>query len=67
MQKLIKEIDLVSLSKDIVEAEKNTKGVQKTQIIKKIRLVQSFLKSDVKPSSMFLNALPVMPDRKSVV
>ncbi len=61
LQQLIKEIDLKKLVKDLEEQEKTAKSVQKNQIIKKIRVVQAFLKSGVDPASMFLTVMPVMP------
>ncbi len=61
LQKLIKDVDLQKLAEELKEAEKHAKSIQKNQIIKKIRVVKAFLKSGVNPTSMFLNAIPVMP------
>ncbi len=61
LKKLIENVDLKKLAKDLSEAEKTAKTIQKNQIIKKIRVVQAFLKSGVNPSSMFLTVLPIMP------
>ncbi len=61
LKKLIEEIDLKKMAKELQEAEKKAKSIQKAQIIKKIRVVQAFLKSKVNPASMFLTVIPVMP------
>jgi DNA-directed RNA polymerase subunit beta' len=61
LKKLIFEVDLKKLSDELQEAGKHAQAIQKNNIIKRLRVVQSFLKSNVKPTSMFLEVLPIMP------
>jgi len=61
LKKLIDGIDLKQLEIDLKEEEKTAKSIQRNNIIKKLRVVQAFLKSGVHPSAMFLAVIPVMP------
>ncbi len=61
VKKLIEGLDLKKMVDDLKKDLKSSKVAQKNHIIKKLRVAQAFLKSGVKPSSMFLTVLPVMP------
>ena len=61
LKKLISEVDLQKLSDSLEEASKHAQAIQKNNITKRLRVVQSFLKSGVKPTSMFMEVLPIMP------
>lgn len=61
LQELLSEIDLAKLIDDLnVEAEE-AKGQRKKKIMKRLRLLESMDKAEIKPTSMCLSVLPVIP------
>ncbi len=59
---LIRAVDLVDLDKKLRVQMKQTNSEQKRKtIIKRLKVIENFLKSDNKPEWMFLEVLPVIP------
>jgi DNA-directed RNA polymerase subunit beta' len=59
---LIRQVDLVELDKKLRAQMKVTTSEQKKKtLVKRLKVLESFLKSDNKPEWMFLEVLPVIP------
>lgn len=58
---LLKEIDLGTLIASLDEEAAEAKGQRKKKIMKRLRLLESMERSGIKPSSMCLSVLPVIP------
>ncbi len=58
---LLSQVDLKKESEELKEVLKTAKGQKRIKAIKKINIVESFLKSDNKPEWMVLDVLPVLP------
>ncbi len=59
---LIRQADLVELDKTLrVQMKETTSEQKKKTIVKRLKVIESFLKSDNKPEWMFLEVLPVIP------
>ncbi|HBM75777.1 MAG TPA: DNA-directed RNA polymerase subunit beta' [Clostridiaceae bacterium] len=61
IKKLLKEIDLDVLSKELRDDLKNSSGQKKVRIIKRLEVVEAFRKSGNKPEWMILDVVPVIP------
>ena len=61
IKKLLKEIDLERLSKELKEALKTSTGQKKVRIIRRLEVVESFRKSGNKPDWMIIDVIPVIP------
>ena len=62
IHKLLSELDLVSIVAELKEAMEATKSeARKKDIIKRLKVVESFLASNNKPEWMMITALPVLP------
>lgn len=62
IHKLLSELDLVSIVAELKEAMEATKSeARKKDIIKRLKVVESFLSSNNKPEWMMITALPVLP------
>ncbi len=62
IQDLLEEIDLVDLFSQLKEDMGNTKSVAKHKtIVKRLKVIESFLNSGNNPGWMMLTALPVLP------
>ncbi|MCR8699509.1 DNA-directed RNA polymerase subunit beta' [Campylobacter ureolyticus] len=62
IHKLLSELDLVSIVAELKEAMESTKSeARKKDIIKRLKVVESFLSSNNKPEWMMITALPVLP------
>jgi len=62
VQKLLEQIDLAQLQKDIEEAMTTTRSKQlRKKLAKRLKLVQGFASSKTRPEWMVLNVLPVIP------
>jgi DNA-directed RNA polymerase subunit beta' len=61
IKKLLKEIDLDALSKELRDDLKNSSGQKKVRIIKRLEVVEAFRKSGNKPEWMILDVVPVIP------
>ena len=61
-QKLLAEIDLHKLNKELEQAMGNTKSKQiRKKLAKRLKLVQGFISSHARPEWMILEVLPVIP------
>ena len=58
---LLSQVNLQAESDELKEVLKTAKGQRRTKAIKKLAIVESFLKSDNKPEWMVLDVLPVLP------
>lgn len=58
---VLKEIDLNRLSGTLREDVQNSSGQKQIKATKRLRVVEGFRQSDIKPESMVLNILPVIP------
>ena len=58
---LLAELDLEALSKSLREELLVANGQKKTRLIKRLEVVEAFLKSGNRPEWMILKALPVLP------
>ncbi|MGM9646481.1 MAG: DNA-directed RNA polymerase subunit beta' [Eubacteriales bacterium] len=61
IKKLLMEIDIEALSKQLREELANSTGQKKLRIIKRLEIVEAFRKSGNKPEWMILDVLPVIP------
>ena len=62
VKKLLSEIDLNKLNKELEEAMGNTKSKQiRKKLAKRLKLVQGFASSHARPDWMVLDVLPVIP------
>ncbi|MEK7626009.1 MAG: DNA-directed RNA polymerase subunit beta' [Patescibacteria group bacterium] len=58
---LLVEIDLAKLIDELSKEAEEVKGQRKKKILKRLRLLESMEKSSIKPSSMCITVLPVIP------
>jgi DNA-directed RNA polymerase subunit beta' len=58
---LLDEIDLVQLISDLDAEAADAKGQRKKKLMKRLRLLESMERAGIKPSSMCLSVLPVIP------
>ncbi len=61
VKKLLEEIDVEALSKQLKEELATASGQKKTRIIKRLEVVESFRKSGNRPEWMILDVIPVIP------
>ena len=61
IKKLLEEIDIEELSKELKEQLLKSSGQKKMRIIKRLEIVEAFRKSGNKPEWMMLEVLPVLP------
>ena len=62
IRKMLEELDLPEMYDELKEELKTTKSAsRKKDIVKKLKIVESFLNSDNKPEWMILKVLPVLP------
>ncbi|MBO5092512.1 MAG: DNA-directed RNA polymerase subunit beta', partial [Clostridia bacterium] len=61
IKKLLMEIDIEALSKELKEELLKSTGQKKVRIIKRLEIVEAFRKSGNKPEWMILDVLPVIP------
>ena len=61
VRKLLEEINLDELVKQLEEEEKTAPVSTRKKVLKRLKLARNFLKSGIKPEWMFLTALPVLP------
>ena len=61
IKKLLMEIDIEALSKELKEELLKATGQKKIRIIKRLEIVEAFRKSGNKPEWMILDVLPVIP------
>ncbi len=58
---LLADIDLKTLIASLSEEADETKGQRKKKIMKRLRLLESMLRAGIKPESMCITVLPVIP------
>src|SRR3990167_4336619 len=58
---LLEEIDLNQLIEELNKEADESKGQRKKKLLKRLRLLENMKKSGIKPSSMCLSAIPVIP------
>ncbi len=61
LQELLNEIDLKQLIKDLTAEAEDAKGQRKKKLMKRLRLLESMDLAGIKPSSMCVSVLPVIP------
>jgi DNA-directed RNA polymerase subunit beta' len=61
LQDLLNEIDLGELITDLTLEAEEAKGQRKKKLMKRLRLLESMQRAGIKPSSMCLSVLPVIP------
>ncbi|RDI74633.1 DNA-directed RNA polymerase subunit beta [Gaiella occulta] len=58
---LLRDLDLVEESRALRETIKTSKGQKQQRAIKRLKVVEAFIKSENKPEWMILEAVPVIP------
>ena len=58
---LLDSIDLAATAEELDDVIANGKGQKRAKAIKRLKVVDAFLKSDNKPSDMILDVIPVIP------
>ncbi|HET7630373.1 MAG TPA: hypothetical protein VFK03_03285, partial [Candidatus Saccharimonadales bacterium] len=61
LQSLLSEIDLKQLITDLSKEAEEAKGQRKKKLMKRLRLLESMDRAGIKPSSMCVSTLPVIP------
>jgi DNA-directed RNA polymerase subunit beta' len=61
LRDLLAEIDLTSLITSLSKEAEEAKGQRKKKIMKRLRLLESMSRAGIKPESMCLSVLPVIP------
>ncbi|MGM9520995.1 MAG: DNA-directed RNA polymerase subunit beta' [Oscillospiraceae bacterium] len=61
IKELLHQIDCESLSAELREELKTASGQKKAKLVKRLEVVESFLKSGNKPEWMIIDVLPVIP------
>ncbi|HET9721755.1 MAG TPA: DNA-directed RNA polymerase subunit beta' [Candidatus Saccharimonadales bacterium] len=61
LKELLEEVDLTKLIDDLSQEAEEAKGQRKKKIMKRLRLLESMDRAGIKPSSLTLSVLPVIP------
>ncbi len=61
LKELLDEVDLTKLIKELTKEGDEAKGQRKKKIMKRLRLLESMQRAGIKPSSMCVTVLPVIP------
>jgi DNA-directed RNA polymerase subunit beta' len=61
LREMLVQIDLTQLIADLTAEAEETKGQRKKKIMKRLRLLESMQRAGIKPSSMCVSVLPVIP------
>ena len=61
IKKLLQEIDVEAVSKELKEELLRATGQKKVRIIKRLEIIEAFRKSNNKPEWMILDVIPVIP------
>ncbi len=61
LRDLLEEIDLAKLIAGLYEEAQDAKGQRRKKIMKRLRLLESMERAGIKPSSMCVSVLPVIP------
>ena len=58
---LLDDMDLEAVAEELKDTIENGKGQKRAKAVKRLKVVDAFLKSDNKPSDMILDVIPVIP------
>ena len=58
---LLDDMDLEAVAEELKDIIENGKGQKRAKAIKRLKVVDAFMKSDNKPSDMILDVIPVIP------
>jgi DNA-directed RNA polymerase subunit beta' len=61
LQKLLKEINLAKLVVELTEEAETAKGQRKKKIMKRLKVLEGMMRAGIKPESMCVSVLPVIP------
>ena len=61
LKELLEEVDLEKLIEDLNKEADEAKGQRKKKIMKRLRLLESMQRAGIKPSSLTVSVLPVIP------
>jgi DNA-directed RNA polymerase subunit beta' len=61
LKELLDEIDLKQLIADLTQEAEEAKGQRKKKLLKRLRLLESMERAGIRPGSMCLSVLPVIP------
>jgi len=61
LKELLEQVDLQKLIDELTEEADEAKGQRKKKILKRLRLLESMERAGIKPSSMCVSVLPVIP------
>ncbi len=61
LRELLEEIDLDKLIKSLMEETEAAKGQRKKKLIKRLKVLEGMQRAGIKPTSMCLSVLPVIP------
>ncbi|QQS19644.1 DNA-directed RNA polymerase subunit beta' [Candidatus Saccharibacteria bacterium] len=61
LREMLEDIDLVQLIADLTKEAEEAKGQRKKKLMKRLRLLESMERAGIKPESMCLSILPVIP------
>ena len=61
LKELLEEVDLLKLINDLNKEAEEAKGQRKKKIMKRLRLLESMERAGIKPSSLTVSVLPVIP------
>ena len=61
LKELLDEIDLKQLIADLTQEAEEAKGQRKKKLLKRLRLLESMERAGIRPSSMCVSVLPVIP------
>lgn len=61
LNEMLDDVDLLKLIKSLNKEAEEAKGQRKKKIMKRLRLLESMHRAGIKPSSMCLSVLPVIP------
>ncbi|HVS58926.1 MAG TPA: DNA-directed RNA polymerase subunit beta' [Candidatus Saccharimonadales bacterium] len=61
LRDLLEEVDLDKLIEDLTKESEEAKGQRKKKLLKRLRLLESMQRAGIKPSSMCVTVLPVIP------
>ena len=61
LKDLLEEINLSELIDNLTKEAEEAKGQRKKKLMKRLRLLESMMRAGIKPSSMCLSVLPVIP------
>lgn len=61
LRELLAEIDLATLITELTEEAEAAKGQRKKKLIKRLKVLEGMLRAGIKPESMCISVLPVIP------